>query len=90
MYFKQEREVARDAFLKRQWWVEWNPRNSDHQGHPSEQDTGVIGSGRDAMDTGQEGESLDPLTELSGQKGRREEHKVSGLSSECLNELSSH
>lgn len=89
MHFKQEREVARDTFLKGQWWVEWNSRNSDHQGHPGEQDTGVIGSGRDAMNTSQEGDSSDPLTELSGHKGRREEHKVSGLNSERLNERSS-
>lgn len=66
MYFKQEREVATDAFSKGQWWVERNPRISDHQGHPGEQDTAVIGSGISTMNTGQEGESLDPLTELSG------------------------
>lgn len=70
MYLKQEREVATDAFLKGQWWVGWNPRISGHQGHPGEQDTGVIGSGRSTMNTGQEGGSLDPLTKPSGWKGR--------------------
>lgn len=73
MYFKQERDVARDAFLKEQWQEERIPRKSKHlEGHPGEQYILVIGSRRNAMNTGQEGEASDPLTEhLARKEGRR-------------------